>query len=193
MVKMTYLKELHDEEDNAVISFEGNALDIYELRDYAENLNECCGHCDECEDDCDDDCNTNFVINISPKLDFTNMKKTIDKLVAESKVEDAEQKNDDCCEEKCEEDIVNHPSHYTNHGMECILEMAMLYGFEETMSFCKLNAHKYRKRALDKGGRTDLDKSDWYVNTYKELAIAKEWGETPLQYVCQKLNKSNNN
>ena len=187
MVKMTYLKELHDEEDNAVISFEGNALDIYDLRDHAENLNKCCERCDEGEDDCDDDCNTNFVINISPKLDFTNMKKTIDKLVAESEVEDAEQKNDEGEEEE-EEDLVNHPSHYTNHGMECILEMVMLYGFEETMSFCKLNCHKYRKRALDKGGRTDIDKSNWYVNTYKELTIALETGMTPIQYVLSKMN-----
>lgn len=94
----------------------------------------------------------------------------------------------DIIEESKEEDVVNHPFHYTNHGMECILEMVMLYGFEETMSFCKLNAHKYRKRAMDKGGRIDIDKSDWYINTYKELAVAKEWGETPLQYVCQRLN-----
>lgn len=88
-----------------------------------------------------------------------------------------------------EEDLVNHPSHYAEHGMECILEMIMFYGFEETMSFCKLNAHKYRKRALDKGGRQDLDKSDWYVETYKDLYVAMESGVTPIQYVRKKIKE----
>lgn len=68
-----------------------------------------------------------------------------------------------------EYDAVNHPSHYTSSGMECIDEMILLYGEEETMHFCKLNAHKYRKRALDKGGKEDMEKSDWYLAKYKEL------------------------
>lgn len=66
-------------------------------------------------------------------------------------------------------DAVNHPSHYTSSGMECIDEMILLYGEEETMHFCKLNAHKYRKRAFDKGGKEDMEKSDWYLAKYKEL------------------------
>lgn len=68
-----------------------------------------------------------------------------------------------------EDDVVNHPRHYTAGGMECIDEMIMLFGIQETMSFCKLNAWKYRARALNKGGQTDIDKSDWYVAKYKEL------------------------
>lgn len=67
------------------------------------------------------------------------------------------------------EDVVDHPSHYCAHGMECIDEMILLYGVVETMSFCKLNAHKYRKRAFDKGGREDQDKSDWYMKEYAYL------------------------
>lgn len=78
-----------------------------------------------------------------------------------------------CCdkteEDEQEYDAVNHPSHYTSSGMECIDEMILLYGEEETMHFCKLNAHKYRKRALDKGGKEDMEKSDWYLAKYKEL------------------------
>ena len=66
------------------------------------------------------------------------------------------------------EDVINHPPHY-EHGIECIDEMILLYGIVETMYFCKLNAHKYRKRALDKGGREDLDKSDWYMKEYAYL------------------------
>jgi hypothetical protein len=74
-----------------------------------------------------------------------------------------------CDEENDEEhDAVNHPSHY-EHGIECIDEMILLYGVVETMMFCKLNAHKYRKRAFEKGGKEDMDKSDWYMKEYAYL------------------------
>ena len=53
--------------------------------------------------------------------------------------------------------------------MECIEEMVLLFGIEETKSFCKLNAWKYRYRAADKGGEEDMKKSDRYVQIYKEL------------------------
>lgn len=134
MIQMTYLKELQNEEDTAVVTFEGDVLDIYDLIDYVKKYNS--------------------------KIATTDT---------------------------AEEDLVNHPSHYASHGMECILEMIMLYGFEETMSFCKLNSHKYRKRALDKNGRQDLDKSDWYIEQYRSLSIALENGLSPLQYVCMVL------
>lgn len=67
-----------------------------------------------------------------------------------------------------EHDAVNNPSHY-NHGIECIDEMILLYGVVETMSFCKLNSHKYRKRAFNKGGKEDMDKADWYMKEYAYL------------------------
>ena len=66
-------------------------------------------------------------------------------------------------------DPVNSPSHYTHGGMECIDEMIALYGVEEVKSFCKLNVHKYRKRALYKNGEEDMKKSNWYMNKYVEL------------------------
>jgi len=67
-------------------------------------------------------------------------------------------------------DVVNHPSHYCREGsVECIDEMILLFGKEEVKSFCKLNAWKYRKRALYKNGEEDMKKSDWYINKYKEL------------------------
>lgn len=65
-------------------------------------------------------------------------------------------------------DAVNHPAHY-EHGIECIDEMILLYGVVETMIFCKLNQHKYRKRAFDKGGKEDMDKADWYMKEYAYL------------------------
>ena len=88
-----------------------------------------------------------------------------------------------------DKDMVNHPSHY-EHGIECIDEMILLYGKEETMSFCKLNSHKYRKRALDKGGREDQDKSDWYVKEYAYLESKSE--RELLQEIIKKYDLINN-
>lgn len=68
---------------------------------------------------------------------------------------------------------VNHPSHYNRDGaIECIDEMELLFGKEETATWCKLNTWKYRYRAGEKPGEAalkDLKKSDWYMNKYKEL------------------------
>ena len=66
--------------------------------------------------------------------------------------------------------MVNHPAHYKRDGaMECIDEMLLLFGKEEVMSFCKLNAWKYRYRAMDKNGQEDINKSDYYIRMYKDL------------------------
>ena len=88
-----------------------------------------------------------------------------------------------------DKDMVNHPKHY-EHGIECIDEMILLYGKEETMSFCKLNPHKYRKRALDKGGKEDQDKSDWYVKEYAYLESKSE--RELLQEIIKKYDLNNN-
>ena len=67
------------------------------------------------------------------------------------------------------EDIVNHPSHYTNGGMECIDEMMLVFGKRVVADFCLCNAWKYRYRALSKNGQEDIDKSHWYMAKYKEI------------------------
>lgn len=68
-------------------------------------------------------------------------------------------------------DMVNNPSHYNREGaMETIEEMILLFGIEETKSFCKLNAWKYRARALYKNKEEDMQKSDWYLKKYKQLS-----------------------
>lgn len=65
---------------------------------------------------------------------------------------------------------VNHPSHYNREGaMECIDEMILVFGIDAVKNFCICNAWKYRYRAADKNGEEDLNKSDWYMNKYKEL------------------------
>lgn len=72
------------------------------------------------------------------------------------------------------EDVVNHPNHYTNGGMECIDEMILIFGKEATMNFCLCNAWKYRRRALYKNQEEDMQKSHWYINKYKELKESLE-------------------
>ena len=73
-------------------------------------------------------------------------------------------------EEKLETDNVNHPHHYCREGgMECIEEMLLIFGDRAVMTYCLLNAWKYRYRAADKNGEEDLKKSDWYIKKYKEL------------------------
>lgn len=71
-----------------------------------------------------------------------------------------------------DKDNVNHPSHYNVHKHECIDEMIALFGVDETMAFCKLNAWKYRYRAGAKDGEArekDLAKADGYIDKYIEL------------------------
>ena len=71
-------------------------------------------------------------------------------------------------------DMVNHPSHYTQGGIECIdaLEAATinLKGIE---AVCTANAIKYLWRWKEKGGIEDLEKSKWYIDR-----LIKKDGET---------------
>ena len=60
------------------------------------------------------------------------------------------------------DDPVDHPAHYTSHGVECI-------DIAETMSFCLGNALKYIWRAGLKGDLVeDLRKARWYLD--REIA-----------------------
>lgn len=80
-----------------------------------------------------------------------------------------------------EDKDVNHPSHYNREGaMETIDEMIELFGIEDTMAFCKLNAWKYRSRAMEKNGEKDMKKSDWYIRKYAELKVRLKMGGTHI-------------
>lgn len=101
--------------------------------------------------------------------DDTIMYETLDDIV----------KNDKFSSKKLEKDeksAVNHPKHYQNEGgLETIDEMILLFGLEETMIFCKLNAWKYRARASKKGSeKEDLEKANWYILKYAELKKRSE-------------------
>lgn len=69
-------------------------------------------------------------------------------------------------------EYVNHPKHYNNYDVEVIDMMERIFGTDETYSFCKLNAFKYRMRAGTKPNidvQQDLDKEQWYLNKAKKL------------------------
>ena len=74
------------------------------------------------------------------------------------------------CVENKKDDVI-HPKHYCQEGsMECIDEMLLIFGEEETKIYCKLAAWKYRKRLLDKDDPVkDMRKSDAYLRCFKAI------------------------
>ncbi|MCC3361516.1 DUF3310 domain-containing protein [Holdemanella porci] len=68
-----------------------------------------------------------------------------------------------------EKDAVNHPEHYESGSYECIDEMIAVFGMSVVANFCLCNVWKYRYRALNKNGKEDMEKSDWYMCKYMEL------------------------
>lgn len=69
-------------------------------------------------------------------------------------------------------DAVNHPSHYTQGGIECIDAMKSAYGEDNLATYCIINAFKYIWRSRDKNGREDVKKAIWYLTKY--LALTEE-------------------
>jgi hypothetical protein len=75
-------------------------------------------------------------------------------------------------EEKKEYEHVNSPNHYNNYSIEVIDMMVGIYGVENTIIFCEMNAFKYRMRIGTKPDQPierDLEKEKWYLNKAKEL------------------------
>jgi len=60
-----------------------------------------------------------------------------------------------------DEDVVNHPPHYTQGGIECIDVLEQLS--ESGHDFRILNAIKYLWRYKHKGGVESLRKAIWYI------------------------------
>lgn len=69
-------------------------------------------------------------------------------------------------------DNVNHPSHYTKGGIECIAAIRASMTKAAFAGFCKGNVMKYVFRYENKGGVEDLKKArvylDWMIETEKE-------------------------
>ena len=82
-----------------------------------------------------------------------------------------ENAKDRCCNKEPNADMVNHPSHYTQGGIECIdaLKAATVSktGIE---AVCTANAIKYLWRYEEKNGIEDVKKARWYIDRLiKEL------------------------
>lgn len=72
-------------------------------------------------------------------------------------------------------EMVNHPQHYNNGGLECIDVMIKLYGKDAVLNFCMLNSFKYQWRCNNKCNcKEDLAKAKWYLNKYLELLDENE-------------------
>ena len=82
-----------------------------------------------------------------------------------------ENAEDSCCNKEPNVDMVNHPAHYTQGGIECIdaLKAATVSktGIE---AVCTANAIKYLWRYEEKNGIEDVKKARWYIDRLiKEL------------------------
>ena len=76
-----------------------------------------------------------------------------------------ENAQDSCCNKEPNVDMVNHPSHYNQGGIECIdaLKAATVSktGIE---AVCTANAIKYLWRYEEKNGIEDVKKARWYID-----------------------------
>ena len=67
-------------------------------------------------------------------------------------------------------DSVNHPSHYTQGGIECIEAIKSSMTQSGFVDYCKGNVIKYLFRWEYKGGLQDLKKAQVYLNWAVETA-----------------------
>lgn len=71
------------------------------------------------------------------------------------------------------EDQVNHPTHYTAGGIECIDALeAATSGLTGIEAVCTANAIKYLWRWKRKNGVEDLQKAVWYIKRLIQHAAA---------------------
>ena len=70
-------------------------------------------------------------------------------------------------------DLINHPSHYTDGGIECIEAIEAALTTEEFRGYCKANCMKYIWREKHKGGTESLKKAQWYLNRLIDLDEAQ--------------------
>ena len=71
-------------------------------------------------------------------------------------------------------DAVQHPSHYTQGGIECIEAIRASMTADGFCDYCKGNIIKYIWRWRDKGGVEDLKKASVYLDWLINAADAKE-------------------
>ena len=71
-------------------------------------------------------------------------------------------------------DVVNHPPHYTDGGIECIEAIEAALTPEEYRGYLKGNIQKYVWRERNKGGTESLKKAQWYLDRLIQLDEAQK-------------------
>lgn len=117
--------------------------------------------------------------NYSPKMKIKvetynpNDKESIDKVIEQIKAKLKEVRG-----EEQEEDLVNHPKHYTQNGVETIDVIERMLGAWESEGYYLGNIVKYLDRCEYKGNKEqDLKKAQWYLKRALEKEGVTE-GET---------------
>lgn len=69
------------------------------------------------------------------------------------------------------QDNVNSPKHYKQYSTEVIDMMLQIWGVDAVVTYCEINAFKYRMRMgiKDNPIEEDLAKEQWYLNRAKLL------------------------
>lgn len=75
------------------------------------------------------------------------------------------------------EDLVNHPNHYNQYGMETIKAIEKQSTPNEFRGYLKGNILKYVARYRFKNGCEDLEKADFYINKLIEFERIRELQE----------------
>ena len=132
-------------------------------------------YCDHCGNTCDQ-CELKYMYDKETD-DFTNNyacafdemdDKMLDKIYGWYKeLGPATCKNveSDCCNKELNVDMINHPSHYNQGGIECIdCIKSAIVGKVGIEAFCAGNAIKYLFRYEEKNGVEDVKKARWYID-----------------------------
>lgn len=73
-----------------------------------------------------------------------------------------------------QKDVVNHPPHYTDGGIECIEAIEAALTPEEYRGYLKGNIQKYVWREKHKGGTESLKKAQWYLDRLIQIDEAQK-------------------
>ena len=146
-----------------------------------EKVNTLEWYCDHCGDTCDkcelknmyDKKTDEFTNNYSCAFDEMD-DKMLDKIYSWYKELDlaaCENAEAECCNKEPNVDMVNHPSHYNQGGIECIdCIKSAIVGKVGIEAFCVGNAIKYLFRYEEKNGIEDVKKARRYIDRLiKEL------------------------
>ena len=138
-------------------------------------------YCDHCRDTCDEcklrnmyDKETDeFVAKYACTFD-TMDDEMLDKIYGWYKELDqasCENDEDSCCNKEPNVNMVNHPVHYNQGGIECIDAIkAATVSKTGIEAVCTANAIKYLWRYEEKNGIEDVKKARWYIDRLiKEL------------------------